>query len=460
MLQIYNSFSQQKEKFTPITPGEISLYVCGITVYDYCHIGHARVFVAFDVIVRFLRASGWKVKYVRNITDIDDKIIKRAIENNESIQTLTTRFIQAMNDDAAALNALSPDVEPRATEYMDHIIAMVKTLEEKGFAYVADNGDVYFAVEQYHKYGQLSHKDLEQLQSGARVEINEAKKSPLDFVLWKKAKKEEPHWQSPYGEGRPGWHIECSAMSVDCLGASFDIHGGGSDLIFPHHENERAQSESATGKNFVNTWMHVGFVQVDKEKMSKSLNNFFTIRDVLAEYNSEIIRYFLTASHYRSPINYSKEQLEQSKSSLERLYTALRGVQTTPIDESSPDAAPYYHRFFAAMNDDFNTPEAMAVLFDLATTINIARDKKSPKLEALCSTLKQLANILGLLESDADVYLKGDQENIEEIDALIEERIAARNAKDWAKADEIRKILTQMGIVIEDAAGQTTWRRG
>lgn len=460
MLQIYNSFSQQKDKFTPIKPGEISLYVCGITVYDYCHIGHARVFVAFDVIVRFLRASGWKVKYVRNITDIDDKIIKRAIENKESIQTLTTRFIQAMNDDAAALNSLSPDLEPRATEYMDHIIAMVKTLEEKGFAYVAGNGDVYFAVEQYQKYGQLSHKDLEQLQSGARVEVNEAKKSPLDFVLWKKAKKEEPHWQSPYGEGRPGWHIECSAMSVDCLGPSFDIHGGGSDLIFPHHENERAQSESATGKNFVNTWMHVGFVQVDKEKMSKSLNNFFTIRDVLAEYNSEVVRYFLTASHYRSPINYSKEQLEQSKSSLERLYTALRGVQPSPVDDSSPEAAPYYHRFFAAMNDDFNTPEAMAVLFDLATTINIARDKKSPKLEALCGTLKQLANILGLLESDADAYLKGDQENIAEIDALIEARIEARLAKDWAKADEIRKTLTQMGIVIEDSAGQTTWRRG
>lgn len=459
MLQIYNSFTQQKELFTPLKPGHISIYVCGITVYDYCHIGHARVFVAFDTIVRFLRASGWQVKYVRNITDIDDKIIKRAIENKESIQALTGRFIQAMNDDAKALNALSPDLEPRATEYMDHIIRMVKTLEDKGFAYVANNGDVYFAVDKYQAYGQLSHKDLEQLQSGARVEINEAKRSALDFVLWKKAKTDEPHWQSPYGEGRPGWHIECSAMSVDCLGASFDIHGGGSDLLFPHHENERAQSECATGETFVNTWMHVGFVQVDKEKMSKSLNNFFTIREVLAEYDAEVIRYFLTASHYRSPVNYSKDQLEQAKNALERLYTAIRGISTVAVDEAAPEVAPYFHRFFAAMNDDFNTPEAMAVLFDLATTINIARDKKSEKLIILASALKHLGNILGLLGNDPEVYLKGDQENAAEIDALIEERIAARNAKDWAKADEIRKTLTAMGIVIEDSQGATTWRR-
>jgi len=460
MLQIHNSFTQQKDIFKPIKAGEISLYVCGITVYDYCHIGHARVFVAFDMIVRFLRASGWKVKYVRNITDIDDKIIKRALENKEEIQILTERFIAAMDEDFKALNTLVPDVEPRATDYMNHIIQMVKTLEDKGFAYQADNGDVYFAVEKYQQYGELSHKDLEQLQAGSRVEINDAKRSPLDFVLWKKAKKDEPHWDSPYGEGRPGWHIECSAMSVDCLGESFDIHGGGADLIFPHHENERAQSECATGKNFVNTWMHVGFVQVDKEKMSKSLNNFFTIRDVLAEYEPEVVRYFLTASHYRSPVNYSKDQLEQAKSSLERLYTAIRGVSISEIDPESPVVSTYYHRFFAAMNDDFNSPEAMAVLFDLASATNVARDKKSPNFNALGSALKDLANILGLLGSDPETYLKGKQENVSEIEALITARIEARNSKDWAKADEIRKQLTAMGIVIEDSAGTTTWRRG
>jgi len=460
MLQIHNSFSQQKELFTPIKAGEISLYVCGITVYDYCHIGHARVFVAFDTIVRFLRASGWKVKYVRNITDIDDKIIKRAIENKETIQDLTERFIHAMNEDAKALNALSPDLEPRATQYMDHIIQMVQTLEEKGFAYVADNGDVYFSVDKYKNYGELSHKDLDQLQSGSRVQINEAKKSPLDFVLWKKAKKDEPHWESPYGEGRPGWHIECSAMSMDCLGVSFDIHGGGSDLIFPHHENERAQSECATGKSFVNTWMHVGFVQVDKEKMSKSLNNFFTIREVMVEYNAEVIRYFLTSSHYRSPVNYSKDQLEQARSALERLYTALRGIKTITVTAEIPEAAPFYHRFFAAMNDDFNSPVAIAVLFEIATSVNIARGKNSQKAIILGSALKQLANILGLLENDPEVYLKGKQENIPEIEALIAARIEARNTKDWAKADEIRKALTSMGVVIEDSAGATTWRRG
>ncbi|MGE3318724.1 MAG: cysteine--tRNA ligase [Candidatus Berkiella sp.] len=460
MLQIHNSFTQQKDIFKPIKAGEISLYVCGITVYDYCHIGHARVFVAFDMIVRFLRASGWQVKYVRNITDIDDKIIKRALENKENIRALTERFIAAMDEDFKALNTLAPDNEPRATEYMGHIIDMVNTLIDKGFAYIADNGDVYFAVDKYQQYGELSHKDLEQLQAGSRVEINEAKRSPLDFVLWKKAKKEEPHWNSPFGEGRPGWHIECSAMSVDCLGESFDIHGGGADLIFPHHENERAQSECATGKKFVNTWMHVGFVQVDKEKMSKSLNNFFTIRDVLAEYEPEVVRYFLTASHYRSPVNYSKDQLEQARSSLERLYTAIRGVSLSQVDPESAIVAPYYHRFFAAMNDDFNSPEAMAVLFDLATATNIARDKKSPNFNLLGSALKALANILGLLESDPEVYLKGKQENVSEIEALITARIEARNSKDWAKADEIRKQLSEMGIVIEDSAGTTTWRRG
>lgn len=406
MLQIYNTFTHKKEPFNPLIPGHISLYVCGITVYDYCHIGHARVFVAFDVIVRFLRASGWTVRYVRNITDIDDKIIKRAQENDEPIDALTARFIQAMNEDAKALNVISPDEEPRATRHIETIITMVKELQANGFAYVADNGDVYFQVDKYQSYGELAHKDLEQLQAGARVEVVAQKHSSLDFVLWKKAKPGEPSWDSPWGQGRPGWHIECSAMSTHCLGDTFDIHGGGSDLVFPHHENERAQSECATGKTFVNTWMHVGFVQVDKEKMSKSLNNFFTIRDVLKEYDPEVIRYFLIASHYRSPVNYSKDLLEQAKNALERLYTALRGIDlSVPADQTSTGI--FRERFFEAMNDDFNTPIALSVIFDLVHALNSAREKAAAETTALAQLLKSLGNILGLLERDPQVYLQG-----------------------------------------------------
>ncbi|MBS0288522.1 MAG: cysteine--tRNA ligase [Proteobacteria bacterium] len=457
MLQIYNSFTHQKEPFKPIRPGEISLYVCGVTAYDYCHIGHARVFVAFDVIVRFLRKSGWKVKYVCNITDIDDKIIKRAQENNEPIDTLTQRFIQAMHDDAKALNVLRPDEEPRATAHIDGIVALIKQLQANQFAYAADNGDVYFEVAKYASYGALSHKDLEQLHAGARVEVVSQKHASLDFVLWKKAKPEEPHWPSPWGEGRPGWHIECSAMSMASLGETFDIHGGGADLLFPHHENERAQSECATGKPFVNTWMHVGFVQVDKEKMSKSLNNFFTIRDVLAQYDAEVIRYFLLASHYRSPINYAKELLEQAKSALERLYTALRGA---PMAETSSNSAQAFQtRFFDAMNDDFNTPIALAVLFELVTAVNTARETQHSDYLSLASMLKELANILGILERSPDAYLQGEQEDKTEIEALIKARNEARDGKNWQKADEIRQQLTNLGVVLEDTAKGTIWRK-
>lgn len=458
MLQIYNTFTHKKETFVPLTAGEIGLYVCGITVYDRCHIGHARVFVAFDVITRFLRTTGWKVKYVRNITDIDDKIIQRANENNEPIEALTERFIAAMNEDAKALNVLPPDEEPRATHHIDNIIKMVQKLQDNGVAYLADNGDVYFEVNRYKNYGQLSHKDLEQLQSGARVDIVEAKRSPLDFVLWKKAKAGEPAWPSPWGEGRPGWHIECSAMSTVCLGDTFDMHGGGADLIFPHHENERAQSECATHKTFVNNWLHVGFVQVDKEKMSKSLNNFFTIQEVLKEYNAEIIRYFLVASHYRSPVNYSKEQLEQAKSSLERLYIALRGLDI-PENHENWQASPYYHAFVEAMHDDFNTPIALSSLFECMHALNTAREKNAENILEIAFVLKKLGSILGILQGSPEAFLQGDVENAADIDSLIAQREQARASKNWARADEIRQELTAMGIVIEDNAQGTSWRK-
>ncbi len=478
MLHIYNSFTHKKEPFVPLKPHHIGLYVCGITVYDNCHIGHARVFVAFDVIVRFLRASGWQVNYVRNITDVDDKIINRATENNESINELTERFIEAMHNDAKALNVLIPDEEPRATHHIDTIIAMINKLIDKKFAYLGDNGDVYFEVNRFSGYGELSHKNMDQLQSGARVEVVEAKRSPLDFVLWKKAKADEPHWGSPWGIGRPGWHIECSAMSVASLGDTFDIHGGGADLLFPHHENERAQSECATGHPFVNYWMHVGFVQIDKEKMSKSLNNFFTIKEVLKEYDAEVIRYFLIASHYRSPVNYSKEQLDQAKSALERFYIALRGIEFPP--SSSPKLASlrtqspldpevmsctslstsiFYQRFMDAMLDDFNTPVALSVLFDCAHALNSAREKNDPQYMAIAQTLKTCANILGILNSSPESFLQGKKEDAASIELLITQREQARTDKNWAKADEIRQALTALGIAIEDTSQGTIWRK-
>ncbi|MGE4349224.1 MAG: cysteine--tRNA ligase [Candidatus Berkiella sp.] len=461
MLQIYNTFTQRKEEFKAIHPGKIHLYVCGITVYDYCHIGHARVFVSFDVITRFLRASGWDVTYVRNITDIDDKIIKRALENNEAITDLTERFIQYMQEDEAKLNVIRPNQEPRATHYMDKIISMVQAIQDNGLAYQAENGDVYFAVQKYKSYGELSHKNIDELMVGARVDVQEAKRSPLDFVLWKKSKANEPSWASPWGDGRPGWHIECSAMSTDCLGDHFDIHGGGADLVFPHHENERAQSESATHKTFVNHWMHVGFVQVSKEKMSKSLGNFFTIREVLAQYDAEVVRYFLISSHYRSPVNYSLENLDQAKQSIGRLYTALKGLD---LNKTSKHAAlakdnPWKEKFFQAMNDDFNTPQALAVMFDLANKINIAKTENIAVANELANTLLFLGEILGILDKEVELFFKGDNPENDAIELLIAERIQARTEKNWAKADQIRKQLTEMGIAIEDSEKGSTWRK-
>jgi cysteinyl-tRNA synthetase len=458
MLQIYNTLTQTKAPFAPLIPKQISLYVCGITVYDFCHIGHARVFVAFDVIVRFLRYTGWTVNYVRNITDIDDKIIKRALENSETVTALTERFIKHMIEDETALNVQRPTHEPRATEHMDQIISMIQQLADQGFAYVADNGDVYFQVDKCKDYGALSHRDLDQLQSGARVDIVEAKRSPLDFVLWKQAKPNEVHWPSPWGEGRPGWHIECSAMSTAVLGNTFDIHGGGADLIFPHHENEKAQSECATGKHFVNNWMHVGFVQINKEKMSKSLNNFFTIREVLKEYDAEVVRYFLISSHYHSPVNYSQEQLQQAKNALERFYTALRDI-VIPENVSLAAGKPYQQRFVDAMNDDFNTPVALSVLFDLVHAINTAPEKNDPTIIELAATLKELAAILGILDSSPESFLQGKPADAHAIEQLIAAREQARAAKDWQKADEYRAQLDQLGVVLEDQAGKTVWRK-
>ncbi|QBZ82945.1 Cysteine--tRNA ligase [Hydrogenovibrio crunogenus] len=453
-LKIYNTETRQKETFTPIQPNKVGLYVCGVTVYDYCHVGHARVMVVFDTVVRHLRSLGYDVTYVRNITDIDDKIIQRALENKESIQSLTSRFIDAMHEDETALNVLRPDMEPKATEYMGEIESMISTLIEKGFAYPADNGDVYFHVKSDEDYGRLSGKNIEELESGSRVEVNSVKKDPLDFVLWKASKEHEPAWQSPWGEGRPGWHIECSAMSTKCLGNHFDIHGGGLDLSFPHHENEIAQSECATGEHYVNSWMHCGFVRIDDEKMSKSLGNFFTIREVLKQYHPEVIRYFLLASHYRSPVNYSEENLDVAKASVGRLYSALELV---PADQVGPAESKLEEDFMAAMNDDFNTPQAMAVLFELAKEVN---KQKSPGLAAL---LKKLANQIGLLEQTAENFFKSQPSDSdlsdEMIEALIVERAEARKAKDFSRSDEIRDELLAQGIELLDSAEGTSWRK-
>lgn len=453
-LKIYNTETRQKETFTPIQPNKVGLYVCGVTVYDYCHVGHARVMVVFDTVVRHLRSLGYDVTYVRNITDIDDKIIQRALENKESIQSLTSRFIDAMHEDEKALNVLRPDMEPKATEYMDEIETMISTLIEKGFAYPAENGDVYFHVKADDDYGRLSGKNIEELDSGSRVEINSVKKDPLDFVLWKASKENEPAWQSPWGDGRPGWHIECSAMSTKCLGNHFDIHGGGLDLSFPHHENEIAQSECATGEHYVNSWMHCGFVRIDDEKMSKSLGNFFTIREVLKQYHPEVIRYFLLASHYRSPVNYSEENLDVAKASVGRLYSALELV---PVDQAEPAESKLETDFMAAMNDDFNTPQAMAVLFELAKEVN---KQKSPGLAAL---LKKLANQIGLLEQTAESFFKSQPSDSdltdEMIEALIVERAEARKAKDFLRSDEIRDELLAQGIELLDSAEGTSWRK-
>lgn len=454
-LQIFNTETRQKETFTPIDPNKVGMYVCGVTVYDLCHIGHARVMVVFDTVVRHLRALGYDVNYVRNITDIDDKIIKRALENGESIQDLTSRMITEMHADETAMNVLRPDMEPKATEHMDDIKHMIQTLIDKGFAYPASNGDVYFKVKAFDKYGRLSGKNVDELESGARVDVNEVKQDPLDFVLWKASKENEPAWDSNWGDGRPGWHIECSAMSTKCLGDHFDIHGGGMDLSFPHHENEIAQSECATGHQYVNTWMHCGFVRVDDEKMSKSLNNFFTIREVLKVYHPEVIRYFLLSSHYRSPVNYSEENLNGAKASVARLYSALEGLNLT--DAQAAANTSYEADFMAVMNDDFNTPKAIAVLFELAKEVNKTQDL------TLAALLVKLANQIGLLEMDAAAFFKSQPSSSDisdaDIEALIEERKAARAAKDFARSDEIRDELAEQGIELLDSAEGTTWRK-
>ena len=479
MLKIYNTLTKDKEIFVPRQPGKVGMYVCGMTVYDYCHVGHARVMVVFDVVARYLRASAYDVTYVRNITDIDDKIIKRAQENGEPMEALTARFIAAMHEDAAALAVLPPDQEPRATASIAVIVQMILTLMERGYAYQAGNGDVYYDVSRFAHYGALSGKRLEDLRAGERVAVDEAKDDPLDFVLWKAAKPGEPSWEAPFGPGRPGWHIECSAMSTQCLGEHFDIHGGGMDLMFPHHENEIAQSEGATGHKFVNYWMHNGFVQINEEKMSKSLGNFFTVREVLKQYRPEVVRYFILSSHYRSPLNYSRDNLDSAKAALDRFYTALRDVPVTGTPNIAMDASDYVVRFRAAMDDDFNTPEALAVLFDLVRDLNRAKsENKIDGAQALADLLRQLGGMLGILQSEPERWFKvtgtvnvtnaNDAASIsgvvglsnDEIDALVEKRLAARMAKNWAESDRIRDELKAQGIILEDRPdGTTDWRR-
>ncbi len=457
MLKIYNTLTRQKEEFKPIHPGKVGMYVCGVTIYDHCHIGHGRTFVAFDVVARYLRYSGYQLNYVRNVTDVDDKIIKRAAETGVTCDDLTERLIGDMHADFDALGMVRPDVEPRATQHIGEIIELVQSLLDKEHAYVADNGDVMFIVDSYADYGKLSGQDLEQLQAGARVDVVDAKRNPLDFVLWKMSKPGEPTWDSPWGPGRPGWHIECSAMNSKHLGNHFDIHGGGSDLQFPHHENEIAQSCCAHGGDYVNTWMHSGMVMVDKEKMSKSLGNFFTIRDVLAHYDAETVRYFLMSGHYRSQLNYSEDNLKQARAALERIYTALRDLPAATAAGGDEQVA----RFKEAMDDDFNTPEAYSALFDLVREINRQKGEDINVAAGLGARLRELGAVLGILQQEPDAFLKGDEadEEVAEIEQLIAERNQARADKNWAAADAARNRLTEMGIVLEDSAGKTSWRR-
>lgn len=463
MLQIYNTLTRQKEIFKPIHPGKISMYVCGITVYDYCHIGHARVLVAFDVITRYLRSQGWDVNYVRNITDIDDKIINRASENGEEYTNLTKRFIDAMHEDESRLAIARPDIEPRATAYINEIVDLNKTLIEKGHAYAAANGDVYYRVKSFADYGKLTNKNVDELLSGARIEVDEIKEDPRDFVLWKAAKAGEPAWQSPWGNGRPGWHIECSAMSKKCCGETFDIHGGGPDLPFPHHENEIAQSEAANGCKYVNYWMHAGAVRVDGEKMSKSLGNFFTIRDVLEKYHPEVVRFLLVSSHYRSPINYAEDNLIEARTGLERFYGALRSyANVPPLELNAMQESAYYQAFVEAMNDDFNTRVALAVMYDLVRDLNNAKADPAQAVN-LAGQLKALGLVLGVLQENPEVFLQAGSSDViaaEEVERLIAERIQAKADKNYARADEIRKHLLEKKVVLEDSkTGETLWRR-
>ena len=456
-LSIYSTLSKSKDVFKPLVGNQVRMYVCGMTVYDYCHIGHARVMVAFDVISRWLRKSGYDLTYVRNITDIDDKIIRRAQENGESFEALTARMIAAMHEDEARLGVLRPDMEPRATDHVAGMHAMIQTLMDKGYAYAPGNGDVYYRVGKFAGYGKLSRKKIEDLQIGARIEVDEAKDDPLDFVLWKGVKPGEPSWQSPWGAGRPGWHIECSVMSNCCLGETFDIHGGGPDLVFPHHENEIAQSEAANGKPYAASWMHAGAVRVDGEKMSKSLGNFFTIREVLQKYHPEVVRYLLVSSHYRSPINYAEDSLKEAKGALERFYNALKGLPA--VAPAGGEA--FVERFAAAMDDDFNTPEACAVLFEMAREINRLRDGDAAAAAALAAQLRSLAEVLGVLQLPAEEFLQagaGSGVDAVRVEALIAERLVARAAKNWAESDRVRDQLLAMGVVLEDGKGGTTWR--
>ncbi len=457
-LKIHNSLTRRLEPFEPLEPGHVRMYVCGMTVYDLCHLGHARSMLAFDIVQRWLKASSMKVTYVRNVTDIDDKIIARALKNGETIQSLTDRMIDALHQDADALGIERPTFEPRATEYVPQMLGIIRRLEERGLAYRSDSGDVNFAVRKFPGYGKLSGKSLDELRAGERVAVNDGKADPLDFVLWKSAKADEPadaKWDSDYGTGRPGWHIECSAMSCQMLGESFDIHGGGADLQFPHHENEIAQSEGATGVPLARFWMHNGFVRVDNEKMSKSLGNFFTIRDVLAKFDAETVRFFMLRAHYRSALNHSDAHLDDARAALKRLYTALQQVppQAVAIDWTDPLAA----RFQAAMNEDFNTPEALAVLFDLASDVNRSRDP------ARAGLLRALGGVLGLLHADPSAYLQGGgaaaATDEAAILAQIEARAAAKKARDFAEADRIRQALLAEGIVLKDGPAGTTWER-
>ncbi|MET0066339.1 MAG: cysteine--tRNA ligase [Candidatus Thiodiazotropha sp.] len=463
MLSVYNDLTRQKEPFQPLVEGKVRMYVCGMTVYDLCHLGHARVMVVFDVVYRYLQSLGYEVTYIRNITDVDDKIIARANERGVPFLELTEQFIEAMHEDADALGVLRPSAEPKATQHMKEILAMIQRLIGNGHAYAADNGDVYYDVRSFPGYGKLSGKSIEDLQAGARVEPGDAKRDPLDFALWKAAKPGEPAWDSPWGMGRPGWHIECSAMSTQALGNTFDIHGGGADLTFPHHENEIAQSEGATGHPFVKYWMHNGFVRINDEKMSKSLGNFFTVREILERYRAEEVRYFILTSQYRSPLNYDTEHLDNARAALTRFYTALRGLSEAPAGQAGSD---FETRFREAMEDDFNTPEALAVLFDLAREINRLKETDAQTAAALGGVLRNLGAILGILQDDPERYLRGatpsDAGGLsdETIDSMIQARIDARAAKSWAEADRIRDELQAAGVLLEDGPQGTTWRRG
>ncbi|CAI0738802.1 Cysteine--tRNA ligase [Serratia grimesii] len=460
MLKIFNTLSRQKEEFKPIHAGKVGMYVCGVTIYDLCHIGHGRTFVAFDVVARYLRYLGYSLNYVRNVTDVDDKIIRRATENGESCDQLTTRMLAEMHADFDSLLIERPDIEPRATQHIAEIIEITQRLIDRDHAYVASNGDVMFSIDSDPQYGLLSRQDLDQLQAGARVEIDDVKRNPMDFVLWKMSKPGEPSWESPWGAGRPGWHIECSAMNGKQLGTHFDIHGGGSDLMFPHHENEIAQSSCAHDGPYVNYWMHSGMVMIDKEKMSKSLDNFFTIRDVLGYYDAETVRYFLMSGHYRSQLNYSEENLKQARTALERLYTALRG---TDANAQPAGGEVFETRFREAMDDDFNTPEAYSALFDLAREVNRLKAEDLNAANGLAAELRKLAKVLGLLQQEPELFLQSgaqaDDAEVTEIEALIKQRNDARKAKDWALADAARDRLNEMNIVLEDGPQGTTWRR-